>query len=126
MLSEAGGLVVADVIHKRASALPGGVTVGEVRAWFAASEHRRLAVLADGDRYVGSLAREDVSVGDIARPAREIAHDGPTVAPDAPASDGHEAALASEARRVAVVDGDGRLVGVVGVTDDLAAFCGTS
>jgi CBS-domain-containing membrane protein len=27
--------------------------------------------------------------------------------------------------RVAVVDHDGTLVGVIGVTDDLAAFCGT-
>jgi CBS-domain-containing membrane protein len=32
----------------------------------------------------------------------------------------------TDARRVPVVDSDGHLLGVVGVTDDLAGFCGTS
>jgi CBS-domain-containing membrane protein len=120
-------LTVAEVIHKRASALPADSTVGDVREWFAASDHRKLAVLADGDgRYAGSLTRADLGEHDAARPAGEVAHDGPTVAPDAPASTGHELALSSGALRVTVVDADGRLIGVVGVTDDLAAFCGTS
>jgi len=34
-------------------------------------------------------------------------------------------ALQTAARRVPVVDADGRLVGVVAVTSDLASFCGT-
>jgi CBS domain-containing protein len=33
--------------------------------------------------------------------------------------------LQTDARRVPVVDHDGRLVGVVSVTHDLASFCGT-
>ncbi len=48
----------------------------------------------------------------------------PTRAPDAPAKAGYELAIATPAQRVPVVAPDGTLIGVVGVTDDLAAFCG--
>ncbi len=125
MLDDAAGLSAADVIHKQFSALPATATVGDVREWFAASSHRQMALLADDGRYAGSLSREDVAgpdADDLA--ASEIARNGPTIAPDAPARDGHELALATGTRRVPVVDSDGKLLGVVGVTEDLAAFCG--
>jgi CBS domain-containing protein len=126
MIDDAGDLVAADVIHERFSALPATATVGDVKAWFAASSHRQMAFLADDGRYVGSLTRPDLA-GDVLdeRPASELARPGPTVAPDATALSAHELALASGALRVPVVDGEGRLLGVVGVTEDLAAFCGT-
>ena len=38
----------------------------------------------------------------------------------------HQASLATDARRVPVVDQAGALIGVVAVTEDLAGFCGTS
>ena len=86
-----------------------------------------MAVLADDGRYIGMLTQADVAGdADAARPARELARHDPTIPPDAPARAGHEAALKTDARRVPVVDGHGHLLGVVGVTDDLAAFCGTS
>jgi CBS domain-containing protein len=123
-LEDAAGLTVADVTHSRFSPLPGNATVGEVRDWFAASESRRLALLADDGRYVGSLRPEDLS-GDPERPAAELARRGPTVAPDEPASRGEELALSTDARRVPVVDHDGRLLGIVAITHDLQGFCGT-
>jgi CBS domain-containing protein len=125
-LDEASGLTVADVLHAKFSALPGSATVGDVREWFAASDSRRMAFLADGERYMGSLPRD--ALGDdlaAALPAAEIALDGPTVAPDEPASRGEELALQTDARRVPVVDRDGRLLGTVAVTADLQSFCGT-
>jgi CBS domain-containing protein len=125
-LDEAADLTVADVIHKRFSALPADVTVARVRDWFAASSHRRVAFLADDGRYVGSLTREQLG-GDVepTLSAAHLARLGPTVTPDAPAHAGYELAVATQAHRVPVVDRDGTLVGVIGVTDDLAAFCGT-
>lgn len=125
-LAEATGLTVADVLHERFSALPVDITIGQVRDWFAASSHRRIAVLADGRRYAGSLTRDDVG-GDLdpRRPAADLLGPGPTVAPEAPAHAAHELAAATPTLRVPVVDHDGTLIGVVGVTDDLAAFCGT-
>jgi hypothetical protein len=125
-LDAAAGLTVADVVHRKFSALPAGATIGEVRDWFAASTSRRMAFLADDGRYAGSLTPADVG-GDLdpAAPAAAVAHDGPTVAPDAPASEGEQVALRTDARRAAVVDRDGVLLGVVSVTEDLQAFCGT-
>jgi CBS domain-containing protein len=126
-IDDAAGLAAADVIHKRFTALPHTATIGDVREWFAASSHRRVAVLADDGHYAGSLTPADLA-GDLdaGRRASEIARRGPTITPDAPASAAHELALSSEVRRVPVVDRDGRLLGVVGVTDDLAAFCGSA
>jgi CBS domain-containing protein len=125
-IEEAAGLTVADVIHAKFTALPASATIGDVRDWFAASTSRRMAFLAHDDRYAGSLVPEDVA-GDLdpARPATDVAQRGPTVLPDAPATHGQEIALRTAARRVPVVDHDGRLLGVVSVTTDLTAFCGT-
>jgi CBS-domain-containing membrane protein len=125
-LDEATELTAADVVHKRFSALPADATIAQVREWFAASSHRKIAVLADHQRYAGSLTREDLG-GDLdpLQPAAELASPGPTVAPEAPAQTAHTLALATPALRVSVVDQEGTLMGVVGITDDLAGFCGT-
>jgi CBS domain-containing protein len=127
-IEDASGLVVADVIHKRFSALAGDATVREVREWFAESAHRRMAFLCDADgRYRGSLTPVDLAADlDPDGPASGVASGGPTVAPDAPATAGRDLALATDARRVPVVDQAGTLIGVVAVTEDLTGFCGTS
>jgi CBS domain-containing protein len=124
-IDEATELTVADVLHEKFSALPVTATIGDVRDWFAASDSRRMAFLADGPRYAGSIPRAHVS-GDIdpARLATEVALDGPTVPPGASAVHASELALETDARRVPVVDHEGRLLGVVSVAHDLASFCG--
>jgi CBS-domain-containing membrane protein len=124
-LDSAAQLACADVLHSRFEALPGTATIDDVRRWFAASSHRKMAFLADDDHYVGSLTREAVAApAQAGRPAAELARSGPAVAPDAPARSGHELAIAVGALRVPCVDDEGRLLGVVAVTDDLAGFCG--
>jgi CBS domain-containing protein len=126
-LEDAAGLHVADVIHQRFSATPASATVGEVHAWFEESTHRRIAVLVDEHgRYAGSVTAADLAGADASRPASEVARRGETIGPDAPAAEGFELASATDTLRLPVVDADGRLLGVVGVTDDRAAFCGTS
>lgn len=125
-LAQATGLTAADVIHSQFSALPASATIGEVRDWFAASSSRRMAVLVDGERYAGSLTPERLGGElDPSRPATDVALDGPTVPPGAPAKVGQDIALRTAARRVPVVDEDGRLLGVIAVTSDLKSFCGT-
>jgi CBS-domain-containing membrane protein len=126
-VDEATELTAAEVIHKRFSALPSDASVGEVREWFAESSHRKVAVLADDRRYVGSVTRDDLD-GDLdpLRPAADVASSGHTVAPEAPAREAHRLATATPSLRVPVVDQDGTLLGVVGITEDLAGFCGTS
>ena len=125
-IDDAAGLTAADVIHAKFSALPATATIGDVRDWFAVSTSRRMAFLVDGERYAGSVTPEDIAGDvDLTRPATEVAQRGPTIAPEAPATRGHEVALQTAARRVPVVDHDGRLLGVVSVTTDLQGFCGT-
>jgi len=124
-IDEAEGLTVADITHAKFTALPATATVGDVREWFAASASRRQAFIADGERYAGSLTRADLEGADASRPAAEVAQDGPTVSPEAPATTGRDLALQTDARRVPVVDDAGTLLGVVAVTGDLQSFCGT-
>jgi CBS domain-containing protein len=126
-LDAAAGLTVADVAHTRFNAFPASATLADVTAWFASSESHRLALLADDDgRFAGSLLAGEVPHGaDPAMPATELAQRGSTVRPDEPAARAEELALATDARRVPVVDPDGRLVGIVAVTTDLQGFCGT-
>lgn len=126
-VDESAGLKVSEVIHRRFTTLPATATVGDVREWFAASASRRMAVLAEEGQYAGSLTPADVGdETDASRPAREVARQGPTIAPDAPANEGEQLALLTDARRVPVVDHDGRVLGIVSVTNDLTSFCGTS
>jgi CBS domain-containing protein len=118
-------LTCRDVIHQRFGAMPATATVADVRTWFGESSHRRMAFLADGDRYAGSITRAELEGADDSRPASEVALTEPTVAPEAPASEAYALALLTDARRVPVVDADGRLLGVVAVTVDHVRFCGT-
>jgi hypothetical protein len=124
-LDEADGLTVADVTHSDFKALPASATVGEVRDWFAASDSRNMALFADEGRYEGRVLRGELDAADPDEAAVEYAERGATVAPHEPAARGEELALSTPARRVPVVDGEGRLVGIVAVTHDLQAFCGT-
>lgn len=125
-IDEADGLTAEAVMHAQFTALPATATIGEVREWFAASTSRRLAFMVDDGRYAGSLTPAQLDgEADQARLAVEVAEQGPTVAPDAPATTGSELALLTSARRVPVVDDAGRLLGVVAVTSDLQSFCGT-
>lgn len=116
---------MADVTHSDFKALPASATVGEVQEWFAASDSRNMALFEDEGRYEGRVLRGDLDAADPEEAAVEYAQRGATVAPHEPASRGEELALATPARRVPVVDGEGRLVGIVAVTHDLQAFCGT-
>jgi CBS-domain-containing membrane protein len=120
---DADGLTVADVMHAEVGSLPPSVTVGELRDWFAVSASRRLAVIADGGRYAGSLTPADVG-SDVpaGRPALELAPARPALAPGMPAAAGRDLVVAADGRRLPVVDDDGRLHGVLAVTTDLQFF----
>ena len=120
---DAGGLTVADVMHAEVGSLPPSVTVGELRDWFAVSVSRRLAVIAAGGRYAGSLSPADIAPDAPAdRLALELAPARPTLPPGMPAATGRDLVIATAARRLPVVDGEGRLHGVLAVTTDLRFF----
>ena len=119
------GLKAAD-LATRASTLPVASTVGELRAYFAASSSRQLAVIVDGDRYVGSVAPADVPDDiDPAATVAGFAQRGPVIEASRAADEARDAALASPNARLPVVDGNGGLVGIVAVNHDRDGFCGT-
>ena len=120
---ELDGLTVADVMHGGFPTMPPTATIGEARAWFAASSSRRLAIVARRRRYVGSLTPADIpSDADPDLPVGVLARPGPVVAPDAPAALGLSLVLGGETRRVPVVDAEGRVCGVLAVTSDKRHF----
>jgi CBS domain-containing protein len=122
----ADGLTADAVMHAHPSTLPATATIGDVRDYFAESASRRLGFLVDENGgFAGSLTPAHVAGGERARPAAEVAEHSPAVAPDESAVTARDVALRTDARRVPVVDGAGRLVGVVAVTRDLQSFCGT-
>jgi CBS domain-containing protein len=113
-------------MHQRVSSLPATVTVGEVRAYFAESASRQLAVLADGEHYAGSIAVTALpEAADGAEPAVRFAVREPTVPPTAPADEARDIALEDPTHRLPVVDDDGRLLGIVAIDHTLTRFCGT-
>jgi CBS-domain-containing membrane protein len=126
LLHEVHGLTAADVMHRRVSTVPAAATVGDVRDYFAASSSRRLAVVVDGSRYAGSIAREAIAEDvDPSAPATDHATYGPLVDERADASVARDMALDQPSRRVPVVDDGGLLVGIVAINQRLDGFCGT-
>jgi CBS domain-containing protein len=125
-LNETSGLDTAAIMHTRLSALPASVTVGEMRAYFAESDSRRLAVLVEDERFVGSIGAGDVpEEASDDDPAARYAAAGPTARPSDPADDARDLALAHPSKRLPVVDESGRLQGIVAIDTTLTRFCGT-
>jgi CBS domain-containing protein len=125
-LDEVQGLTAVDLVHRRISSTDADVTVGELRDYFAASSSRRLAVLVDGGRYVGSVTADAIS-DDVGAelPATEVARLGPTAAAQMPAAAARDLAMEQPSHRLPVVDDDGLLVGVIAVNAAKNEFCGT-
>jgi CBS domain-containing protein len=118
------GRTAADVVHSRFSTTPAAATVGDLRDYFAASASRQLALLVDGDRYVGAISRADLPAdAEASAPAAGFAQAGPVIAPDAPARDAWEGALAEPSQRLPVVDDGGALVGVIAINHTRDGFC---
>ena len=117
------GLTVSDVMHADVESLPSTATVAELRAWFAVSPSRRLAVMTQDGRYEAALTPADVGRdAPDDQPAIELARDCPTLSPDLAAAAGRDRVLASQGRRLPVVDAHGRFLGMLAMTTDLQFF----
>ncbi len=124
-LEDIQGATAADLMHRRITTLPASATVGELRAYFAESTSHKLALLVEGERYVGSLEVEALEGAPDSAPAGGYAERGETVPPDVPADVARERAMAMSSSRLPVVDADGRLVGIIAINSRRDGFCGT-
>jgi CBS domain-containing protein len=125
-IDEIDGLTAGDLVHRRLTSLPATTTVGELREYFAASTSRHVALLTDGERFVGSIealavpADVDAAIGAAAYVTRE-----PTIHPAAPATSARDIAMDEPSLRLPVVDDAGALIGIVAITARRDGFCGT-
>jgi CBS domain-containing protein len=99
-------------------------TVGELRLLFA-DDHVHMALLVDGRRLVAAVERRDLDSarGDFepAAPAGRL--DGRTVSADVSAPETLERMRRENRRRLAVVDGEGGLLGLLCRTSRGDGFC---
>jgi CBS domain-containing protein len=115
---DAAGPTVADVMLAEARTIPADTPVEEVRETFA-NPRVKLLLVADGERFLGTLSPDDVpAAGTI---AAGVDTGVPTLRPD----DGIDRALEllEHTSRVPVVAEDGRLRGLVCLNRGKSAFC---
>jgi CBS domain-containing protein len=114
---------VGDLMVRNPKTLPPGASVGEVRSLFR-SEHVHMVLLSTTGDLAGTLLREDLGDARDDEPALPLSHlEGRTISPRAMADDAQQALIAQEARRLAVVDGNGRLVGLLCLKRRRNGFC---
>jgi CBS domain-containing protein len=124
MSATAATALATDVMVRAPKVHGPSLTVGEVRAAFA-DDHVHMVLLVDGGRLLGTLLRGDAPesappVGP-ALPFASLA--GRTVAPTTRADVLRAEMVASGVHRLAVVDGDGTLLGLLCLKRHLDGFC---
>jgi predicted transcriptional regulator len=99
-------------------------TVGQLRAFFA-DDHVHIALLVQGDELVGTVERGDITCEvDDATPAARIAKlDGRTIDARATEADALTTMRRGGRRRLAVTDGDARLLGLLCLKASGRGFC---
>jgi|GraSoiStandDraft_4_1057263.scaffolds.fasta_scaffold786611_2 CBS domain-containing protein len=120
----AAAALAVDVMVRAPKVHAPSLTVAELRVALA-DDHVHMLLLVDEGRLVGTAERGDVPPdADGSEPVLPFARTpGRTVAPDAPVDDVRTAMLARGARRLAVVDGAGRLLGLLCLKRHLDGFC---
>jgi CBS domain-containing protein len=113
-----------DVVVRLPKTLTPDALVGEARAALH-DDHVHLLLLTDGGRLVGTLVRDDLppEAADAAPALPHARLDGRTIGCDVPAEEARQILLRRGQRRSAVVDADGRLLGLLCLKRRLSGFC---
>lgn len=114
---------VEDAVVRRPKLLPADATVADARRCLAGGKVHA-ALVVDGDRLLTVIVPEDVLDAHGDDPARDHGHlTGRTVSPDADLASVRAAMIASGTRRLAVVDEQLRLVGLLALKRSEQGFC---
>jgi CBS domain-containing protein len=125
-IDDVDGRTAAELVHRRLTTTPASETVGDLRAYFGSSSSHKLALVVDGERYVGAVTPDTLPAdAPDSASAGEYALRGRTVPPETPASEARDIALGEPSSRLPVVGDDDTLVGVVAITSGRDGFCGT-
>jgi CBS domain-containing protein len=115
------GPAVRDIMLREARSVGPDTPVADVRATFA-NPKVKLLLVADGERFLGTLGPGDLPAGDDGTIAAHVRGYAPRVTPDEPVARALELVEATGLSRIPVVDGE-RLQGLVCFNREHAAFC---
>jgi CBS domain-containing protein len=121
-LGEAAVMTVGEVMISRPKTLPLTATVADARAMFENPSVRTALVVDDG-RYAGELTRADVEGKDDAAPLGELASTTATVAQTDTVAAALDRMDAAGTDRLAVVEPDGTLRGLVCLSRSHGHLC---
>jgi CBS domain-containing protein len=114
------GPAVSDVMLRDPRTIPPDTPVDDVRETFA-NPSVKLLVVADGERYLGTVGPDDLPASGTI--AQAVFADGQSLPPDAPVTEAMRIMEETASSRIPVVDGDGRLQGLVCFNKGRTAFC---
>ena len=115
--------IVGEAMITDPKTMPREVTVGEVRAVFG-NDHVHMVLLTEAGVLVGTLVRADLHGAPADAPAGPLAVlEQRTIRPSASTWEAARALDAAGTRRLAVVDGDGVLLGLLCLKRRRNGFC---
>ncbi|MDR7254486.1 CBS domain-containing protein [Nocardioides sp. BE266] len=115
--------VAGDVMVTHPKSLPADASIDDVRAALA-DDHVHMILLTHGDKLCGTLTRSDAT--DVPGDHRALVYSvlsGRTVSPDAPVAAVRAFLVQAEQRRLAVVDAELTLLGLVCLKRSGSGFC---
>jgi CBS-domain-containing membrane protein len=114
---------VREVMLRHPKTLPVRTSITQARAALS-NDHVHLVLLTEGRRLVGTLTRTDLPPpGTLGTALAWSTLVGRTVSPDTPTSVVHGLLISQGIRRVAVVDADGSLLGLMCLKQRRTGFC---
>jgi CBS-domain-containing membrane protein len=117
---------VRAVMLRHPKTLPAQASLAQARAALS-NDHVHLVLLTEGKRLVGALTRTDLPpTGTIGSALAWSTLAGRTVSPDTPATAVHRLLIDRGLRRLAVVDADGSLLGLICLKQQRTGFCSDS
>ena len=119
---DGAGPAVSDVMLRDPRTVGPDTPVQAVRETFA-NPSVKLLLVADGDRFLGTIGPDDLPADGGGTIAGVLRAGGLQLKPDAPVADALEIVETTGANRIPVVDGDGRLQGLVCFNKGRTAFC---
>jgi CBS domain-containing protein len=120
-LDEAGG-AVRDVMMLEPRSVGPATPIAEVRETFA-SPSVKLMLVTDGERFVGTLGRDDLPETGDGPIEPHVRADRPSLSPDDPVDKAMRLVREQGITRIPVVDAGDQLLGLVCFNQSHSAFC---
>jgi CBS domain-containing protein len=115
-------VLAADLMLPNPKKLPGDASVAEVRRQLA-DPKVQMVLIADGDAFRGAITALPDDAAPADRAVDYVDAEPETIPPDASADEAFERASASPNRRVIVLDGDDKLLGLLCLNASRTSFC---